>query len=198
MKTEDEMRQDQVAINHFSDSTALQCKSCLRQTHRNGLVVLGCSRCKHLIQMENICIETDRQTDRSGVRHLFGTSMGTDTLPKAALEDGTAATRREMLKMTNTPKRHVLVETLNFIPLVMEHFGRWGQEAQEYLNELLSTATWTTECRWDEFKNYWRTLSSIVMQQCNARVLLQKMSRVQYSGDSVGAISNSVSLLSTV
>ena len=41
---------------------------------------------------------------------------------------------------------------------------------------------------------------SIVMEQCNARVLLllQKMSRVQYSADSVGAISNSVSLLSAV
>ena len=41
---------------------------------------------------------------------------------------------------------------------------------------------------------------SIVMEQCNARVLLllQKMSRVQYSADSVGVISNSVSLLSAV
>ena len=72
------------------------------------------------------------------------------------------------------------------------------QEARKYLNQLLSTATWTTECRQDEFKNYWRTRFSIVMQQCNARVLLEKMSRVQYSGDSVGVISNSVSLLSTV
>ena len=43
-------------------------------------------------------------------------------------------------------------------------------------------------------------LISVMMKQCNARVLLllQKMSRVQYSGDSVGAISNSVSLLSAV
>ena len=122
-----------------------------------------------------------------------------DALPKAALEDGTAATRRETLKNDkHANKAHPCGTTLNFIPLVMEHFGRWGQEAPKYLNQLSSTATWTTECRQDEFKNYWRTQFSITMQQCNARVLLQKMSRVQYSGDSVGAISNSVNLLSTV
>ena len=114
-----------------------------------------------------------------------------DALPKAALEDGTAATRREMLKMTYAKKARPCGTTLNFIPLVMEHFGQWRQEAQEYLNQLSSTATETTECGQNEFNNYWRTRFSIAMQQCNARVLLQKMSRVQYSGDSVGAISNS-------
>ena len=115
-----------------------------------------------------------------------------DTLPKAA-------TQREMLKDAKYAKKaRPCGTTLNFILLVMKHFGWWGQEAQKYLNNLSSTATWTTECRRDEFKNYWRTRFSIAMQQCNARVLLQKMSSFQYSGDSVGAISNSVSLLSTV
>ena len=118
-----------------------------------------------------------------------------DALLKTALEDGTAATQREMLKNDKYVKEaRPCGTTLHFIPLLMEDFGWWGQEAQEYLNQLSSTATWTTECRQDEFKNYWRTRFSIAMQQCNARVLLQKMSRVQYSGDSVGAISNSVSL----
>ena len=37
-----------------------------------------------------------------------------------------------------------------------------------------------------------------MMQQYNAKVLMEKIRRVQCSGDSVGAIRNSVSLLSAV
>ncbi|XP_062522886.1 uncharacterized protein LOC134197557 [Corticium candelabrum] len=97
-----------------------------------------------------------------------------DALPKAALEDGTAAARREMLKNDKCTKKARSCGTmLNFIPLVMKHIGQWGQEAQEYLNQLSSTATWTTECRQDEFKNYWRTRFSMrcnsAMQECDCR-----------------------------
>ena len=65
-----------------------------------------------------------------------------DALPKAALEDGTAATRREMLQNDKYVKKvRPGGTTLNFIPLVMEHFGRWRQEAQKYLNQLSTIAT---------------------------------------------------------
>ena len=58
-----------------------------------------------------------------------------NALPKAALEDGTAATSREMLKNNKYAKKaRTCGTTMNFIPLVMEHFGRWGQDAQKYLN----------------------------------------------------------------
>ena len=58
-----------------------------------------------------------------------------DALPKAALEDGTAATQKEMLKNDKYAKKtHPCRTTLNFIPLVMKHFGQWGQEAQNYSN----------------------------------------------------------------
>ena len=109
----------------------------------------------------------------------------------------TAATRREMLKIDNYAKKARPCGTpLNFVPLVMEHFGRWGPEAQKYLNHLSSLSTWTTGCPKDQFKNYWRIRLSVALQQCNARVLLQKMSRGDCSDNS--KFSNSVSVVRIV
>ena len=60
-----------------------------------------------------------------------------DILPKAAREDGAAAARREEKKVEKyKSKRLPGGVILNFVPLVMEHFGRWGLEAQKFLSYL--------------------------------------------------------------
>ena len=65
-----------------------------------------------------------------------------DTLNQAAEKDGAAAARRgdrktikySYLQLPGAP-------SLRFVPLVMEHFGRWGEEANKYLQELSQRAS---------------------------------------------------------
>ena len=65
-----------------------------------------------------------------------------DVLPSSANTDGAAARRREEIK-----HKKYSHETLpggyspSLIPLVMEHFGRWGQEASDYLSVLARTGS---------------------------------------------------------
>ena len=61
-----------------------------------------------------------------------------DTLKQAALKEGFAAARREERKMIKCEKQPLAGNTssLNFTPLVFEHFGTWGSEATNYLNKL--------------------------------------------------------------
>ena len=61
-----------------------------------------------------------------------------DTLKLAALEEGFAAARREERKMIKYEKQQLTGNTssLNFTPLVFEHFGTWGSEDTNYLNKL--------------------------------------------------------------
>ena len=60
-----------------------------------------------------------------------------DILSKATREDEAAAARREEKKVEKYQSK-VLPGglRLNFVPLVMEHFGRWGNEAQTFLSHL--------------------------------------------------------------
>ena len=77
----------------------------------------------------------DRQTDLDvAMAHPFSQ----DALKQAALEEGFAAARREERKMIKYEKQQLAGNTssLNFTPLVFEHFGTWGSEATNYLNKL--------------------------------------------------------------
>ncbi|XP_062516545.1 uncharacterized protein LOC134191918 [Corticium candelabrum] len=60
-----------------------------------------------------------------------------DILSRAAREDGAAAVRREERKVEKYQSK-VLPGglCLKFVPLVMEHFGRWGRQAQSFLSQL--------------------------------------------------------------
>ena len=60
-----------------------------------------------------------------------------DILSRAAQEDGAAAIRREETKVEKYQLK-VLPGglCLNFVTLVMEHFGRWGRKAQSFLSQL--------------------------------------------------------------
>ena len=59
-----------------------------------------------------------------------------DALKQAALEEGFAAARREERKKYEKQQLAGNTSSLNFTPLVFEHFETWGSEATNYLNKL--------------------------------------------------------------
>ena len=67
--------------------------------------------------------------------------------------------------------------TPNLVPLVFEHFGFWGQEADNFLSSL-SKKSKDSEGRSTEanFRTRWLRQISIIIQRCNARVILKKIS----------------------
>ena len=62
------------------------------------------------------------------------------------------------------------------IPLVFEHFGRWGEQAVRYLNKLAKSAR-DDEGRRNEtdFKTKWRSITSVTLRCCNAKVVSDKL-----------------------
>ena len=101
-----------------------------------------------------------------------------DILPRAATTGGSAAMRREQIKENKyaherLPGRY----SPTVVPLVFEHFGRWGVEkASEYLNVL--SALWRDDngrSNIAEFKTHWRRRFSTKLQQFNANVISRKM-----------------------
>ena len=61
-----------------------------------------------------------------------------------------------------------------FVPLVFEHFGNWGNEADKFLNDL-SKKSVDAEGRSNEheFRNRWRRQFSVLLQKCNRSVILK-------------------------
>ena len=64
-------------------------------------------------------------------------------------------------------------------PLVFEQFGFWGQVADNFLNTL-SKKSKDSEGRITaaDFRTRWRRQIFIVIPRCNARVILNKISRL--------------------
>ena len=111
-----------------------------------------------------------------------------DVVSKAAKEEGAAGLKRESLKesLYASRDRPASLNTTSFVPLVFEHFGRWGLEAQKFLNHLamISKTFDMTDCSLDTFKSLWRTRFSVALQKCNAKVIIQKMTHISYSKNS--------------
>ena len=65
------------------------------------------------------------------------------------------------------------------IPLVFEHYGRWGDEAQQFL-KTLSLMSYDEDGHQNasNFTTYWRQRLSVQLQQCNARVITRKTSHL--------------------
>ena len=88
-----------------------------------------------------------------------------DTLKQAALEEGFAAARREERKMIKYEKPQLACNTssLNFTPMVFEHFGTWESEATNYLNKQARKSRdiegYTNEA---DFRGFWRKKFSIL------------------------------------
>ena len=66
-----------------------------------------------------------------------------------------------------------------FVPIVFEHFGCWGEKAEDYLKKLSQLSR-------DEdgkpnastFKTYWRSVFSVCLQRSNARVIDRKIKKI--------------------
>eukprot|EP00118_Oscarella_pearsei_P021720 m.246190 g.246190 ORF g.246190 m.246190 type:complete len:164 (+) comp40260_c0_seq1:1697-2188(+) len=102
------------------------------------------------------------------------------TLRSAALSDGVAAAAREDRKCELYKKNHpVDGSRLDFVPLVFEHFGRWGKQAEDFLVKL----GWRVKSGaggkvMNEFLCFWRRHLSVVLQRSHASVLLRKLDRL--------------------
>ena len=80
----------------------------------------------------------------------------------------------------------------NCIALVFEHFGRWGDDALQFLHRLslqflhrLSLQSINEDGRKNssEFKTFWRRCLSVALQRCNASVMTRKLARLAKSKD---------------
>ena len=100
---------------------------------------------------------------------------GIDILSKASLFDGAAALRREIKAKKYLGEILPQGSSSSAVPLVFEHFGRWGEKALKYLDDLSHLSR-------DErgrknpanFKLFWRRRLSVELQRCNASVMSRK------------------------
>ena len=70
------------------------------------------------------------------------------------------------------------------VPLVIDHFRRWGTKA-EYFLQHLSQQSANPEANFNAsmFVWYWRKRFSTILQRCNAKVILRKLSMLPNHGD---------------
>ena len=106
--------------------------------------------------------------------------FSSDAQRKASQEGSSAAARREERKRVKYQAR-VLPDTssLSFTPLVFEHFWRWGMAAMDFLNSLARKSR-DVKGRKNEadFRGFWQKKFSVILQRCNAKVMLNKLSRL--------------------
>ena len=62
---------------------------------------------------------------------------------------------------------------------MIEHFGRWGTKAENFLQHL-SQQSANPEANFNAsmFMSYWRKRFSTILQRCNAKVILRKLSKL--------------------
>ena len=120
----------------------------------------------------------------SGVNFDFDIAMAhpfsKDIVKRSSEETGHAAEKREQKKIFKYQNQITLTGGApKFVPLVFEHFGNWGNEADKFLNDL-SKKSVDAEGRANEhaFRNRWRRHFSILLQKCNSSVILKKVTRL--------------------
>ena len=75
-------------------------------------------------------------------------------------------------------------EAVRLVPLVLEHFGHCGQQAEIYLYQLSLGST--DECgnsNSSQLKTYWGESPSVELQRCNSRVIYRKIEGLPDRGD---------------
>ena len=104
-------------------------------------------------------------------------------MSKASQIDGYAASVREERKREKySEERLPGGYEANCIPLVFEHFGKWGSEAEAFLHRLAKQSSSISGSQnISNFKNFWRKRLSTILQRCNAQVMLKKLSRLSCS-----------------
>ena len=103
-----------------------------------------------------------------------------DIIRRASKENGYAAVTREEKKMKKYLEELVPGGYVSrCVPLVIEHFGRWGTKAENFLQHLSQqSANAEVNCNASMFMSYWRKTFSIILQRCNAKVILRKLSKL--------------------
>ena len=91
--------------------------------------------------------------------------------------DGFAAKKREEEKCDKYAKVQLPSGNApHIVPLVFEHFGTWGERAHDYLNDLSRRSVDEVgRSNAEEFKSYYRRCFSVLLQKCNARVIMKKL-----------------------
>ena len=101
-----------------------------------------------------------------------------DVFPSSAEATGVAANRRETRKMAKYEQHNLPGgSVVKVVPLVMEHFESWGEEARKFLQKL--TAFSSDEAGRPnavEFLDFWRKRFSVQLQKCNVKVIAKKLS----------------------
>ena len=100
-----------------------------------------------------------------------------DIFPRSSETDDAAAERREERKKSKYEKECLPGGTaVSLIPLVMEHFGRWGVMGRNFLQKLAKkSCDEIGRPNAAEFLDFWRKRFSLQLQKCNAKVILRKM-----------------------
>ena len=95
----------------------------------------------------------------------------------AATADGSAASKREEKKIEKYSKeRHTGGGTPCLIPLVFEHFGRWGNNGEKFLHQIsLRSRDEDEKLNLIKFKTYWQRILSITLQRCKSSVLAKRL-----------------------
>ena len=101
-------------------------------------------------------------------------------LKRSIREDGFAARTREE-KKTNKYTGEILPggTSSKCIPLVFEHFGRWGLRADAFLHILSKQCSSMEEDPFrsaEQFKPFWRKRFFLILQRCKAKAILKKLS----------------------
>ena len=99
-----------------------------------------------------------------------------DILKRASKEDGHAARTREENKYAG--EFLPCGSSSKCVPLVFEHFGRWGLQANTFLCHLSKYCSRTDAeplSNDKQFKTFWRKRFSTTLQRCNARDVMPEL-----------------------
>ena len=106
-----------------------------------------------------------------------------DIFPKSAEEYGAAAKRKEEKMDKYRKVRLPGGSMVKVTSLVLEHFGRWGEEGKKFLQKLSKhSSDKIGRPNAPEFIDYWRKRFSVQLQKRNAKVLLKKSSALCSDG----------------
>ena len=176
----------------------LVCKYGGGRVWAHNSVLHGWSECMsdlhipHEKEPRNLYLDTEDRPDITFFDAESGQNLDVDIslahpwsqgiLKRSSKEDGFAARTREE-KKTNKYTGEIVPggTSSKCVPLVFEHFGRWGLQANAFLHTLSKQCSRIEEdpfCSAKQFKTFWRKRFSLILQRCNAKVILKKLSRV--------------------
>ena len=99
-----------------------------------------------------------------------------DTFPKSAEIDGTAAKRQEERKNCRYKKERLPGGTsVSLISLGLEYYRRWCEEAWKFFQKLAEQSSDEfSQPNPPEFLDFWRKRFAIQLQRCNASIRRRK------------------------